>query len=154
MYKNIGKKIKAFAVIVTVILMLASVVGGLILIVQGIDIVDYHEETGLSLILFGIASIIVGCLVAWISSFVLYGYGQLVDNTDKMVKLLENGAMPIAPAPVYEAPVAPVVPETPVVPVVPEAPTAAPEAGTCFCINCGNKVSTNVVFCPKCGNKM
>ena len=35
-------------------------------------------------ILSGIVIIIVGCLASWIGSFFTYGFGQLIENTDRI----------------------------------------------------------------------
>lgn len=167
MYRNIGKKIKAVAVICAVLFMLAAIACGGYGIVTGIDLMDYYEEVAIIHIAISAAIIVVGVLFAWISSFALFGYGQLIDNTDKIVKMLEKSAAsapvvaPAAPAYVETpvAPMAPVVPEEvpapvqPETPAQPETPVAAAPAAR-FCINCGNKVAAHVLFCPKCGNKM
>ena len=39
------------------------------------------------LVLTGFIVAILGALSSWVSSFVLYGFGQLIENTDKLVEL-------------------------------------------------------------------
>ena len=69
MFNNIGKKLKVVAVVFCWIGIVASVVFGIILI----D--DYDEVVGA-------VTLVVGVLSSWIGSFALYGFGQLVENSD------------------------------------------------------------------------
>ena len=39
--------------------------------------------------ILGLLWLILGPIISWISSFVLYGFGQLVDNSDKLIALKE-----------------------------------------------------------------
>ena len=70
MFDNVGSKIKALASFFCWGGIIASIIGGIILI--GLD-----ED----LIFAGIAVIVIGSLLSWISSFVLYGFGELVANS-------------------------------------------------------------------------
>lgn len=70
MFDNVGSKIKALASFFCWGGIIASIIGGIILI--GLD-----ED----LIFAGIAVIVIGSLLSWISSFVLYGFGELVVNS-------------------------------------------------------------------------
>lgn len=79
MFKNIGGKIKFLAVC-------ACACGIVFSIIYGIYIMkmfrDSHE--------FGLLIIIFGSLLSWLGSFVLYGFGQLVENSDTSVEMLKN----------------------------------------------------------------
>ncbi len=79
MFKNIGKKIKILAQIITWIGIVVSCLLGVIMM--------FASPYG---VLPGILIIIVGSLSSWISSFILYGFGQLIDNSDKAVELLSK----------------------------------------------------------------
>ncbi len=68
MYNNIGGKIKILAFIICGIGILASIISGII-------VTEYDEGTGL-IILFG------GSVISWASSFVLYGFGKLIEDTE------------------------------------------------------------------------
>ena len=149
MYSNIGKKIKVLTVIVTVILMLGALGTGAYFIVKGMDYFDYGGDY---FVYIGIAIAVGGPILAWIMSFVMYGFGQLIDNTDKLVKLGQANSAACA-APVYVAPAAPA-PEPAKEEKVAEEPKAEEAPAARFCINCGNKVAPHVAFCPNCGNKM
>ena len=79
MFSNIGSKIKGLAVFITCMGIISSVIGGIVLMVT-------DEE----LILPGILVMAVGSILSWVASFLLYGFGQLVDNSDKTVALLKE----------------------------------------------------------------
>ncbi len=92
MFKNIGKKIKVLAKVLCWIGIVLSVLLGLSVILLsfsgGVDASlngTPVNVSGVGAIIAGILIMIVGSLVSWISSFVTYGFGQVVDNTDKMV---------------------------------------------------------------------
>ena len=76
MFDNIGGKIKGVAAAVCWL-------GIIISIIVGIDLCASDEEV---LTVVGIVVIFLGSLSSWIGSFVLYGFGQLVENSDKLVK--------------------------------------------------------------------
>ena len=77
MFTNIGRKIKAVAKLSCWLLIA-------IFILLGITFIATDA------VLIGIITIIAGFLVAWTGSFVLYGFGELVENsciqTNLMIK--------------------------------------------------------------------
>ena len=77
MFSDIGNKIKALAAVISFLGIAASVICG--------GVVAYKEQT-----LYGVLIIIVGSLVSWLSCSTLYGLGQLIDNSDKIVEKLEE----------------------------------------------------------------
>ncbi|MBQ2725723.1 MAG: hypothetical protein IJF78_08455 [Clostridia bacterium] len=76
MYGNIAAKIKFLAQAVAWIGIIGS-------IIWGFSVISIDED----LILTGFLIAVIGALISWVSSFVLYGYGQLIENTDKLVKI-------------------------------------------------------------------
>ena len=68
MYKNIGEKIEALAATICIITAAASVITGIVLIVN-------HA------VLIGILIAVFGPLLAWLASFFMYGFGQLIEDT-------------------------------------------------------------------------
>lgn len=70
MYNNIGGKIKGLTKTIAVLGALAPIVIGLGLM--------FSDE---NLFLVGLLVIAVGCLISWISSWLLYGFGELIENT-------------------------------------------------------------------------
>ena len=75
MFNNIGGKIKVVAMTLCIIGIVFSVIAGFALIIA-------DESTMLS----GILLIIVGPIASWIGSFMTYGFGQLVENSDILVR--------------------------------------------------------------------
>ena len=69
MFNNIGKKIKSLAVFVTWIGIIASIVSGMAIMTGGGE-----------MIIIGIILIIVGGIASWVSSFLLYGFGELIEK--------------------------------------------------------------------------
>lgn len=72
MFKSIGGKIKTLAGAITCIEIILSIVLGIILMTN-------------DLVLVGVLAILVGFLFSWVSTFILYGFGQMVENSDKLV---------------------------------------------------------------------
>ena len=79
MFENIGGKIKALAKVVTWIGIIGSVLAGIIMISAG-----SRGSGGTLMVLPGLLMMVIGSLSAWIASFVLYGFGQLIENSDKI----------------------------------------------------------------------
>ena len=69
MFSNIGKKLKLLAKIVFIFLSSACVIGGIALVAANID-----------LLIIAVPVLLVGPLFAWIGSWFLYGFGELVDK--------------------------------------------------------------------------
>ena len=72
MFDNIGNKIKALAVVLTIAGITASIIIG----------ASLFNGSGAGTFL-GIAVMVVGSLISWIASFALYGFGELVDKTSE-----------------------------------------------------------------------
>ena len=72
MFDNIGKKIKTLAIVFTIIGMVVS-------ISVGVFSLEANAGAGLLIIIFG-------CLSSWIGSFLLYGFGELIENTTEIRK--------------------------------------------------------------------
>lgn len=81
MYGNIAGKIKTLAQVVAWLGIIGSVVTWLVLVARDED-----------LLAAGLIIAVIGALISWVSSFVLYGYGQLIENTDKLVELTRKNA--------------------------------------------------------------
>lgn len=81
LYGNIGGKIKTLAVIFCVLGVLFSVISGIFTIVVDASTISVVK---------GILVILVGAVLSWIGSFVLYGFGQMVENSDKLVALKQQ----------------------------------------------------------------
>ena len=73
MFENIASKIKTLAQVCCLIGIGFSVICGINLM------------TG-DAVLFGLLIIFLGSLISWVSSFCLYGFGQLIENSDTIVR--------------------------------------------------------------------
>ena len=73
MFENIGGKIKTLAIVCTIIGIVISIAVG---ILYGAE-----EDFGAGLLI-----IILGCLSSWLGSFLLYGFGELIENTTEIRK--------------------------------------------------------------------
>ncbi len=93
MFENIGKKIKNLASILCWVGIIAYMIIALIMIAVGAD--EYENN----LVIFGIILLFVGPLMAWISSFFMYGFGELIDKAcDIERNTRKNGIMSDAQA--------------------------------------------------------
>ena len=86
MFRNIGKKIKIFAMVLTGIGIAASCISG-IAVMFFLSRYSVQVVPGLLIIIFG-------SFFSWLSSFFMYGFGQLIDNTDILVQQGKNGSAP------------------------------------------------------------
>lgn len=77
MFSNVGKKIKILAKVITWINIIGS-------IIVGIDLMASE------MVLVGILVWILGPLFSWISSFITYGFGHLIENTDEIIRNLKK----------------------------------------------------------------
>ena len=81
MFKNIGKKIKTLTrvvfIIECVVIIALGVIGiGMLIALRG----EHYSIGGIVLqILLVIAAVAAAVILSWISSFVLYGFGELID---------------------------------------------------------------------------
>ena len=78
MFDNIGGKIKGVAAAVTWIGIIFSCITGLVMLCE--------EKTALA----GFLIMIFGSLGSWLSSLTLYGFGQLIENSDILVAQGKN----------------------------------------------------------------
>ncbi len=86
MFKNIGNKIKIFAKVICFLGIGLSVVYGIIML----TVFAAKGMGAFSSILASILLIALFSLLAWVGSFTIYGLGQLVDNSDKLVENSEK----------------------------------------------------------------
>jgi len=69
MYDNIGGKIKVLAKVTFIVEAIAAVITGIALMASDEDMIPV-----------GLLVMVVGPIVAWVSSWLLYGFGELVDK--------------------------------------------------------------------------
>ena len=81
MFNNIGRKIKTLAKVLCWLGIIASVISGIAMVLTGVAFNSASVVRGYSATvdaeLGGAAAV-----VSWIGSFCMYGFGQLVENSD------------------------------------------------------------------------
>ena len=86
MFDNIGGKIKTVAATIAWLGIIGSIIIGIIIIAEAND--SYYPSAMGTL--GGWLVMIVGSLSSWVSSFTLYGLGQLIENTDTISSEMES----------------------------------------------------------------
>lgn len=125
MFENISDKIKTLAKITTIVGIAFFIICGLILIVS-------------NQILSGLIIAVLGSLASWVGSFVLYGFGELIENTSRPIytrsnSLVKQTAPNEEPKPFYAA------------------TTTAPKEWYCSCgaLNSGSSTECSACFKPR-----
>lgn len=80
-FKNIGKKIKKLATICFFVIAVLGILLGLFMIIEG----NTKGER-----IAGLINALVIPFSAWIGSFVMYGFGELIDHTMENTKILKQ----------------------------------------------------------------
>lgn len=88
LFDEIGKKIKSLAKVVFVLEVIASVILGLVLISVG----SHMRYDGEGMTIFGLVLLLLGWLIAWVSSFFVYGFGELIDKTSEIARNTSSNA--------------------------------------------------------------
>jgi hypothetical protein len=78
MYSNIGKKIKALAIIMFILMAVGCVAAGIIFIVTADDVGDVLP--------YALPILIAGPVFAWISSWFIYGVGELICKATEIAR--------------------------------------------------------------------
>lgn len=123
MFKNIGKKIQGYSMLVFVIEVFFSILAGVLAgaTVQSVLWGDEAEVIGPGV---GFLVIGAGIFLAWLGQMRLYAYGKIAESCEAMMKTMERmEAMQRAQLPVRK------------------------------CANCGAELDDDAVFCPECGTK-
>ena len=96
MYSNIGKKIQKLAMVCAILGMIASIaIGGSLIEMADGGWLGTNE----TMIVIGVVVIVLGSILSWVLSFVLYGFGRLVENSDIIARQYRRnqGNEPIVP---------------------------------------------------------
>ncbi len=81
MYANVGGKIKGLAKVMAWVGIIASIILGISTMVMAGQ--SYYAMPG---ILSGLVIMVLGSLGAWISSWVLYGFGEVVEKVSEIAR--------------------------------------------------------------------
>lgn len=145
MFDNIGSKIKTLAKVLTWLGIIGSCISGILLMAEDEDLI----AAGLLIIIFG-------SLISWGGSFLLYGFGQLIENSDRMVQLMGSGTASTKRERKVESERAPQPKKTQkAVKAVPQ-PSEPDELSEIICPHCGEELYVSMeeesgFFCPFCG---
>ena len=103
MFNNIGKKIKGLAKFICWLGIIASVLLGILVIFGGANLVNsfnsyyrgsyyayYDNGVSTASVISGLVVMVIGGVFSWLGSLALYGFGQLVDNSDAIRDELAN----------------------------------------------------------------
>ena len=77
MFHNIGEKIKTLAKVCTVIGIILSIISGIILMI------DLN-------VWIGLLCIVGGCILSWIGSFLVYGFGEVIVKLNEISSNLQD----------------------------------------------------------------
>ena len=91
MFKNIGRKIKGFAKFLFWLTIIGFSIAALVVIVFTVN----DRNSALIGILVAIGLIVAGIILGWLQNFLLYGYGELIDSTQKILEELEVKSLTI-----------------------------------------------------------
>ena len=123
MFKNIGKKIQSYSMLVFVVEVFLSILAGVLVgaTIQSVLRGDEAEVIGPGV---GFLVIGAGIFLAWLGQMRLYAYGKIAESCEAMMKTMERmEAMQRSQIPVRK------------------------------CANCGTVLDDDAVFCPECGTK-
>ena len=108
MFDNIGGKIKGLAKFICWVGIIASVVLGIV-IISGANIGSgRHMYTDSSTIIVGVITIVAGSILSWVGSFVLYGFGELVENSSELVDQIDEIRTKKTTTETYRQPISPI----------------------------------------------
>lgn len=89
MFDNIGGKIKMLAKVFCWVGIGLSVLVGLLMMIAGAASGGSSTEAAVGLVsgvFGGLMVIVIGSLSSWIGSFVLYGFGELIERTTEIAR--------------------------------------------------------------------
>ena len=161
MFKNIGKKIKTLAVVIFAIEMCVVIFSGIAAIGGSFAIPGTRSTAAIGGIAAAAGIWGIGFLTSWISSFFLYGFGELIDktaenaeNTKKLIELMQTQQS-------QQFVQTPVPPATPVQPVS-SSPFDDYSSVTPINVNTAENICPvcrfvnpkDNIFCSSCGAKL
>ena len=125
MFDKIGEKIQKLAIVTCGLGCVASLIGAIALWSAN----SYYNPT----VFLGFVVLAAGVLVSWISSFFVYGFGQLIDDTEAIRSMMTQNANGASAS-------------------HGDAPIGLSYTNTWRCSKCGTTNPRSVVSCKNCGN--
>lgn len=136
MFKNIGKNLKNIAKILCIIGMVISVIYGISIafLIVGAGSESTNIFKIIAALVLGIVLAAILCFLCWLGYATLYGFGKLIENSDKMLQNSERILMLAQKNNSQE-----------------ENQYVTPESNlTWTCSKCGYSVSKDYTYCPFC----
>ena len=131
MFNNIGEKIKSLAIFSTIIGIVLSAL-------LGIRAIFTHS------FIEGLLIVAIGSFMAWIASFLLYGYGELIENTQIIASNMPKKNTPL--------PKSVATPKKDYLAKYRTTPATAGQKTSCpYCLETINETDTE---CKSCGSKL
>ena len=140
MFDNIGGKIKGLAKFITVFGIIVSVIVGAC-ILDAASKMYPHDMKGVETIP-GFTVMVVGSVISWLSSLVLYAFGQLVESAKNLEeKFCSNSDTNLSEI-------------TQIVNQTIEKENYNESLENLNCPICGEQIKENARFCTKCGTRV
>jgi hypothetical protein len=101
-----GEKIKSFAFAMFIVDSICGILGGFIAFIVGTFWLTDDSETGIWLLVGGVATMVLALPAAWVSNILLYAFGELVENSGKQTPSPMNNIknQPLTPNAVPDSP--------------------------------------------------
>lgn len=90
MFSNIGRKIKGLAKFLFWATVAIAIFLGIGTIIFRVGNIYADSSERISAVIMGVVIILGGIILAWLQNFLLYGYGELIDSNQKILKILEE----------------------------------------------------------------
>lgn len=150
MFKNVGGKIKSVSKVMFWIMTILSWILGLFTIFGGISASRYGYGSAGGSFLMGLVIIALGTLFSWLGVIVFYGFGVIIENTDKLVELAGGVSSSNVEAEKFSfKEVTNDIKEAAPINVAPAQPLEGKK-----CPNCGETNANEASFCRHCGSKL
>lgn len=144
MFKNPGGSLKTYGKVVFVIFVIAAIAGGITMFAGAGNIGRYNGGAAFGMVVGGIVVIAVGIFMAYLMTIFVIAFGELVENSTVIRKMMENGAaMPNMQQSEYR-------------PYVPQKNVSLEKNvdAVAICPFCGKDNKADASFCRQCGKKL
>lgn len=84
MFTNIGGKIQVLGKVLCWIGIAVCILSGILFIAGGSAVSEYYNASNVSSVVTGILVMVIGSLVSWVSSFMMIGFGKIVECAEQI----------------------------------------------------------------------